>query len=79
MTTENQNKIADFIPSETPLILIVDDQPKNLQILGSLLREKKYKVSFATDGEQALNNAENNIPDLILLDIRMPGMKSAEF
>jgi len=37
------------------LILVVDDEPKNLQYLGTLLREKKYRVSFSTSGEEALS------------------------
>ena len=61
-----------------PLILIVDDNPKNLQILGNYLRNEKYKVEFALDGESALDWVERTEFDLILLDIMMPGMDGFE-
>src|SRR5574344_99507 len=53
-------------------ILIVDDMPENLQVLGSTLGAKGYKVAFATNGYQAINSAQHKTPDLILLDIQMP-------
>ncbi len=55
-------------------ILIVDDEPKNIQLLGNLLKEKDYDVEFAMDGTKALEWIENKHFDLILLDIMMPGM-----
>jgi len=55
-------------------ILIVDDNPENLTVLGELLCER-YKVRAATSGARALQLAEQQpLPDLILLDIMMPGM-----
>jgi DNA-binding response OmpR family regulator len=54
------------------LILLVDDVPKNLQVLGSMLREKGYKIAAATGGAQALEMALARPPDLILLDVMMP-------
>jgi CheY-like chemotaxis protein len=62
----------------TPLILIVDDNPKNLQILGNYLRKENYKVEFALDGESALDWIGRTEFDLILLDIMMPGMDGFE-
>jgi sigma-B regulation protein RsbU (phosphoserine phosphatase) len=62
----------------TPLILIVDDNPKNLQILGNYLRNEGFKVEFALDGNSALDWIERNEFDLILLDIMMPGMNGFE-
>ncbi len=59
-------------------ILIVDDIPKNLQILGNILDAKGFDICFATNGKQALQLAENNMPDLILLDISMPEMDGFE-
>lgn len=56
------------------LILIVDDIPKNIQLLGKILENRGYRVLAATDGEQALKAAERHSPDLILLDIMMPGL-----
>ncbi|HEX5338887.1 MAG TPA: PleD family two-component system response regulator [Gallionella sp.] len=59
-------------------ILIVDDSPMNIKILGAALNDT-YKVKFATSGEKALElaNAEST-PDLILLDIIMPGLDGYE-
>ncbi len=56
------------------LILIVDDIAKNIQLLGKILDNRGYHVLAATDGEQALKAAKKHSPDLILLDIMMPGL-----
>lgn len=55
-------------------VLIVDDIPENLQVLGNILLQKGLDVGFATNGEEALEAVKYNKPDLILLDIMMPGM-----
>ncbi|MBN2282185.1 MAG: response regulator [Candidatus Marinimicrobia bacterium] len=57
-----------------PIILMVDDVPKNLQVLGNILNKEGYKISAALNGEQALKILENAKPDLILLDVMMPGL-----
>ena len=59
-------------------VLIVDDVPKNLQLLGKILALENYEVMIATDGQQALNTVEKKPPDVILLDIMMPGMDGFE-
>jgi len=59
-------------------ILIVDDNPKNLQVLGRLLQMEKYEIEFAINGEVALDWINNKQFDLILLDINMPGMSGFE-
>lgn len=59
------------------LILIIDDVPKNLQVLARML-EKNYRVSIANSGGQALKMIDKVLPDLILLDILMPGMNGIE-
>lgn len=59
-------------------ILIVDDLPENLQVLGSTLNSKSYRVAFATSGKQAIGIAQSKTPDLILLDIQMPEMDGYE-
>ena len=61
----------------SPRILIVDDEPANIRTLGGLLGTD-YTLHFATGGEQALQLANRELPDLILLDIRMPGMDGYE-
>ena len=55
-------------------ILIVDDLPENLQILGNTLRENGFQIAFATSGKQALSVAALKNPNLILLDMTMPEM-----
>ena len=68
LTTEQKHK---------PLILIVDDEPSNLHVLvEGLLTD--YDVRISTSGEQALIFIESTRPDLILLDIMMPGMDGYE-
>ncbi len=54
-------------------ILIVDDMPSNLKILGTEFKND-YDIYVATNGESAIKIAEETLPDLILLDIIMPGM-----
>jgi two-component system, sensor histidine kinase and response regulator len=59
-------------------ILIVDDNPQNLQVLGRLLQEKQCEIEFATNGPAALEWLESRKFDLILLDINMPEMDGFE-
>lgn len=58
-------------------ILIVDDVPGNIELLGEILGAD-YKVSFAADGEECLNLVARASPDLILLDVVMPGIDGYE-
>ncbi len=53
-------------------ILIVDDVPENIRLLGTILQKEGYKISAAKEGMQALAIATKGIPDLILLDVMMP-------
>ncbi len=55
-------------------ILIVDDIPKNIQVLGTILKKEKFQIAVATDGQQAINTALKVKPDIILLDVMMPVM-----
>ncbi len=59
-------------------ILIVDDTPENLTVLRQMLTEHGYRVRPALSGEIALKAVQADIPDLILLDIMMPGMNGFE-
>ena len=61
-----------------PLILIVDDNPQNLQFLGKLLAENGYKLCIAQNGLEALEFVKTKMPDLILLDVMMPEMDGYE-
>lgn len=64
-------------PAYSPRILVVDDAKENVIILSGLVK-KFGQVSFALDGETAIRNAEQILPDLILLDIEMPGLDGLE-
>jgi two-component system, sensor histidine kinase and response regulator len=60
-------------------VLAVDDNPKNIQVIGSILMEANYEVGFAMDGKQALELlAESKDYDLVLLDVNMPVMNGFE-
>jgi two-component system, sensor histidine kinase and response regulator len=63
---------------EAPLILIVDDNPLNVEPLCDLLEAMGYRVDQALDGPTALRIVRERLPDLILLDIMMPGMNGFE-
>ena len=60
------------------LILIVDDIPTNLEVLSTTLMNAGFKVAVATDGESAIEQVEYRPPDLILLDVMMPGIDGFE-
>lgn len=60
-----------------PKLLLVDDEPTNLQVLRQILQDD-YRLSFAKDGDKALELAERERPALILLDVMMPGMTGHE-
>ncbi|MCP4702330.1 MAG: amino acid adenylation domain-containing protein [Gammaproteobacteria bacterium] len=59
-------------------ILIVDDIPANIDLLRMFLTSEGYRISFATNGEKALKIIEHAMPDLVLLDVMMPGMDGFE-
>jgi adenylate cyclase len=66
------------VEAQRPTILIVDDTPANVQVLGDVL-ETQYRTKAATSGERALRIASaEEPPDLILLDVMMPGMSGHE-
>jgi two-component system sensor histidine kinase/response regulator len=59
-------------------ILVVDDTSANLRLLAQLLTEHGYKARAVLSGERALIAAQSAVPDLILLDVRMPGLDGYE-
>jgi PAS domain S-box-containing protein len=63
---------------EKGVILIVDDTPTNLEMLFDFLADSGFQVLVAEDGESAIESAEYASPDMILLDVLMPGMDGFE-
>ncbi|MDD2865732.1 MAG: response regulator [Candidatus Omnitrophota bacterium] len=59
-------------------LLIVDDEPDVLKLLGERLTKAGYDVIKASSGKEAIAMAQNKMPDLIILDIAMPGMDGSE-
>ncbi|MGP4845853.1 ATP-binding response regulator [Marinobacter sp. 1Y8] len=59
-------------------ILLVDDNPQNLKVLYETLKDRGYRLLIANEGEKALTLAERHHPEVILLDIMMPGMDGYE-
>ena len=66
------------LPPRIDRILAVDDSLDNLFLVQTVLEEKGYQVSFAEDGHSALAQIEQSPPDLLLLDVMMPGMDGYE-
>lgn len=63
---------------EDSLILVVDDTTTNLEIVFNILTNVGFKVITENDGERALQQVESKVPDLILLDVMMPGIDGFE-
>ena len=59
-------------------ILIVEDNPQNMRLLEMVLRAKNYTLLKATDGEEALDIAIRERPDLIIMDIQLPKVNGLE-
>ncbi|MGK7898555.1 MAG: EAL domain-containing protein [Xenococcus sp. (in: cyanobacteria)] len=70
-----KHELIDLNPNK---ILIVDDVPDNLRLLSATLTQKGYHIRCAKSGKIALMGAENDLPNLILLDINMPKMNGYE-
>jgi signal transduction histidine kinase/ActR/RegA family two-component response regulator len=64
--------------SEPPLILIVEDNELNINTISSYLSAKGYHPIVASDGQSAIELTQKHHPDLILMDIQMPGMDGLE-
>ncbi|MFT4924698.1 MAG: two-component system cell cycle response regulator [Phenylobacterium sp.] len=63
---------------QQPVVLVVDDTPANLTLMRNMLEPENYKVLLATSGEKALDLLSKIQPDLILLDVMMPGLDGFE-
>src|SRR5690606_16189905 len=64
--------------SESPLVLVADDEPSTLALVASHLRGRGYRVIEANDGDDAWDKACRELPDLVVLDVMMPGMSGWE-
>lgn len=68
---------ANSLP-QTPRILVIEDQELNRKVVRIVLQSKGYTVVEATDAAEALANLETVAPDLILMDIALPGQSGDE-
>jgi len=59
-------------------ILVVEDAANDIRLLGTLLSEQGYAVSVARSGEEALEQIERELPNLLLLDVILPGLSGYE-
>ena len=84
---QNQNNMVDVsdvpdvsstIPQKSPLILLAEDNENNIATISGYLKNKGYRITIARDGNQAVTEASHQAPDLILMDIQMPGMDGLE-
>jgi signal transduction histidine kinase len=72
------NNTQTEILNPVPSVLVVDDNPRNLQLMSAMLKQEGYKLYITNSGENALTFLENTMPDLILLDVMMPGLSGFE-
>jgi len=63
---------------ETPRILVVDDEENNIKLIKGMLMQESYNINGCNSGEEALKSLQDYKPDLILLDILMPGIDGFE-
>ncbi|MBE9040113.1 response regulator [Oscillatoriales cyanobacterium LEGE 11467] len=68
----------ELISEKDNVILVVDDTPTNLEVLSSALTDENYQVAVAIDGESAIEQIKYKPPDLILMDVMMPGIDGFE-
>src|SRR5260221_5034523 len=65
-------------PEQDVVVLVADDEPSTLALVASHVRSRGYKVLEASDGDQAWQLAHEHLPDLVILDVMMPGMSGWE-
>ncbi|AFY95274.1 response regulator [Chamaesiphon minutus] len=64
--------------TERPSILTIDDEPNNFDVIQTLLGTQNYTFHYASSGQRALDRLDRVQPDLILLDVMMPGLNGIE-
>lgn len=74
MTVSSPQTLAKISGTASGTILLIDDSPDNLMILGDILERIGYQVVHAEDGESGLEHAKRVQPDLIFMDVKMPGL-----
>jgi DNA-binding response OmpR family regulator len=70
--------VTKMTSEATPVVLVADDEPSMLALVGQDIKTMGYKVLEASDGEQAWALAQEHLPDLVILDVMMPGMSGWE-
>ena len=70
--------ITEEILSEIPSILLAEDNEFNIAMISSYLTAKGYRITLAKNGQEAIDQAISLVPDLILMDIQMPGINGLE-
>ena len=66
------------MPQQAPLILIIDDEPEFVEILKTKLVSVGFRVQTASGGEEGIREIKAAPPDLVLLDMKMPGLSGAD-
>ena len=61
-----------------PSVLVIDDEPDNFDVIETLLNDRDYQLHYAASGQEAINSLNLFEPDVILLDVMMPGMDGIE-
>ncbi|QXE24363.1 two-component hybrid sensor and regulator [Richelia sinica FACHB-800] len=77
-TTSTANFIHDAIPKAAPLILLAEDNAANIFTVANYLEAIGYRIILAKDGQAAIALTKTQMPDLILMDIQMPGVDGLE-
>jgi diguanylate cyclase (GGDEF)-like protein len=82
MSLTHARPLQTIVPSinspSNGVILVVDDNPTNLSVLSIALKAAGYKIRVAMDGESAIEQVQEDAPELILLDVQMPGIDGFE-
>ncbi|AFZ02617.1 GAF domain-containing protein [Calothrix sp. PCC 6303] len=77
-TSELDPSSPNEVVNLTPLILLAEDNEANISTVSSYLKAKGYRIVLAQNGQEAIDVAKTHHPDLILMDIQMPGMDGLE-
>ncbi len=78
VATRSNLSHPDNLPTESPLILLAEDNPANVATISAYLEAKGYRLVLANDGQEAIDLAISHHPNIILMDVQMPGMDGLE-